>query len=303
MNLEIDPKQIDINIHPTKTEIKFEDEKSIYAILRSAVKRALGQYNIAPTLDFNTEPSLVIPIGNSDRAVKEPTIRVNTNYNPFDTDSKDEISQSHKIYQNNFPEEVQKEITLDSDFESAYYFQIEGTYITSQTKNGLMIVHQQRAHQRILYEYFKQNENVKISSQKLLFPETISLSKKDISEISDIKTELDNVGFEIDIKEDCIEIHAIPQQCENENLQKLFDEILKEQEVGNSDLKEKFSLKLCKTLSNSLSIKSGKKLTQEEMKLLVVELLKCDTPSISPFGLNTYFNVKTEEINKKFNKC
>ena len=79
------------------------------------------------------------------------------NYNPFDSDSKEAISQSHKIYQNNFPEEVQKEITLDSNFESAYYFQIEGTYIISQTENGLIIVHQQRAHQRILYEYFKQN--------------------------------------------------------------------------------------------------------------------------------------------------
>ena len=235
--------------------------------------------------------------------VKEPKIRVDTNYNPFNTDSKEAISQSHKIYQNNFPEEVQKEITLDSNFESAYYFQIEGTYISSQTENGLIIVHQQRAHQRILYEYFKQNKNVKISSQKLLFPEKISLSKKDVSEIEDIKTELDNIGFEINIKEDCIEIHAIPQQCENENLQKLFDEILKEQEVENSDLKDTFSLKLCKTLSNSLSIKSGKKLTQEEMRLLVIELLKCDTPSISPSGLNTYFNVKTEEINKKFNKC
>ena len=302
LNLEIDPKQIDINIHPTKTEIKFEDEKSIYAILRSAVKRALGQYNIAPTLDFNTEPSLVIPIGNSDRAVKEPTIRVNTNYNPFDTDSKEKISQSHQIYQNNFQEEVQKEITLDSDFESAYYFQIEGTYIISQIENGLMIVHQQRAHQRVLYDYLKQNKNVNVSSQKLLFPETISLSKKDISEISYMKTELDNVGFEINIKEDCIEIHAVPQQCEHENLQKLFDGILKEQEVENSDLKEEFNTKLCKTLSNSLSIKRGKKLTQEEMRLLIGELLKCETPSISPFGLNTYFNVKTEEINKKFNK-
>ena len=255
LHLEIDPKQIDINIHPTKTEIKFEDEKSIYAILRSAVKRALGQYNIAPTLDFNTEPSLVIPTGNTDRLVKEPKIRVDTNYNPFDTDSKDAISQSHKIYQNNFQEEIQREITLNTDFESDYYFQIDRNYITSQTKNGLMIVHQQRAHQRILYEYFKQNKKVKMSSQKLIFPEKISLSKKDISEIEDIKNELNNVGFEIDIKKDYVEIHAVPQQCENENLQKLFDEILKEQEVENSDLKDKFSSKLCKTLSNSLSIK------------------------------------------------
>ena len=302
LNLEINPKNIDVNIHPTKTEITFSDEQSIYAILRSAVKRSLGQYNIAPTLDFNTEPSLVIPTGNSDKLVKEPKIRVDTNYNPFDSDSKESISQSHKIYQNNSPEELQKKITLDSNFESAYYFQIEETYISSQTKNGLMIVHQQRAHQRILYEYFKQNKKVKMSSQKLIFPEKIYLSKKDISEIEDIKTELNNVGFEINIKENCVEIHAIPQQCENENLQKLFDEILKEKEVENSDLIENFSSKLCKTLSNSFSIKSRKRLTQEEMRLLIIELLKCDTPSISPFGLNTYFNIKIQDINKEFNK-
>ena len=141
------------------------------------------------------------------------------------------------------------------------------------------------------------------NSQKLIFPEEISLSKKEIAEISNIETELNNVGFKINIKKNGIEIHGIPQQCENENLQKIFDEILKEQETHDLELKEIFSSKLYKRLSHSLSIKSGKKLNQEEMKSLVFELLKCEIPSISPFGLNIYFNVKTEEINKKFNQC
>ena len=99
LNLNIDPKQLDINIHPTKTEIKFEDEQSIYAIIRSTIKKSLGQYNIAPTIDFNTEPAFVFPPNSENRNINEPTIKVNTNYNPFVSDTKEEIQKTREIYQ------------------------------------------------------------------------------------------------------------------------------------------------------------------------------------------------------------
>ena len=303
LNLEINPKNIDVNIHPTKTEITFSDEQSIYAILRASVKKSLGQYNIAPTLDFNKDPVFEIPVQNEKSVIKEPKIKIDKNYNPFETDSKEEIFESHKIYQNTLQKEFQSEIKLNLKPEPTDYYQINKTYIMSQSNMGLIIVDQERAHQRVLYENFMKNKNIKISSQKLLFPEKISLSKTDISEISNIKNELNNIGFEFNIQEDYIEIHATPKQCENENLEKLFFEILKEQEIENSSLKKKFKSRICKALSNSLSIKSEKKLTQEEMKSLVTELLKCEIPSMSPSGLNTYFNINIQDLNKKFNKC
>jgi len=301
LNLEIDPKQIDINIHPTKTEIKFEDEKSIYAILRSAVKRALGQYNIAPTLDFNTEPSFDIPLNRDRDIISEPKIRVNTSYNPFDNNTEKAI-QTNEIYQSNFQEEVQTEINLtETEVELNNFFQIENNFIVCQSSDGLIMVHQQRAHQRILYEYFKKNASEKLNSQKLLFSQEIALSKKECIEIAYIKTDLSNIGFEFEIFEESIEITSVPPQCTEENLQHLFEEILKENEVEQNNLKEKISSKISKTLAYSLSVKLGQKLSHQEMNLLVNELMKCEISSMSPYGKMTYFNITNNEINKKFN--
>ena len=302
LNLEINPNLIDINIHPTKTEIKFEDEKSIYAILRSAVKKSLGQYNIAPTLDFNTEPSFEIPIRNNTEVVSEPKIRVNTNYNPFDNEIENTESFSQTIYQKDFEENIQSEISL-SGSKYSNYSQLNNQFIVCHSKEGIIMVHQQRAHQRILYEYFKQNNSVKQDSQKLIFSQKISVTKKESSTILDMQEDLQNIGFEIEVLDESLEITAVPTHCTEENLQVLFEDILKDNEIAQKDLKEKIRSKLSKTIAKSLSIKTGQKLTEKEMNLLVANLMNCEIPSVSPYGLSTYFNITTMEINKKFNKC
>ena len=299
LNISIDPKKIDINIHPTKTEIKFEDEKSIYAILRSTVKRSLGKYNIAPTLDFNTEPSFEVPM-NYGKTISEPKIRVNTSYNPFENKQKGNLD-THNIYDSISSNDIQMEFKLNK---CNYYnfFQINNQYILCNGEEGLIIVHQQRAHHRILYEYFKQNSSKKLTSQKLIFPKKVFVSKKESIEIIEIKKELEDIGFQFEISKDSLEVNATPPQCTEENLQCLFEDILKSKNTENENLNEKIRNKISKSISYSLSIKTGQKLRPKEMEILITELMNCEIPSVSPNGLSTFLNITTSEIQKKFNK-
>ena len=298
INLSINPKQIDINIHPTKTEINFEDDKAIYAILISSVKRSLGKYNIAPTLDFNTEPSFEIPI-NHNKIIKEPKIRVDRNYNPFEN-KKGEILNTQKLYENILKEDVNSEIKL---FETEFYnfFQINNQFIICQGDEGLIIVHQERAHHRILFEYFKQKKSKKIPSQKLIFPKHIFISKQQSIEINLLKKEFSEMGFDLKVNEESIEINAIPSQCREENLQNIVEDILNNLDIEDENIDEKIKNKLNKNVSYSLCLKTGQKLTTEEMKVLVNELMNCEISSVSPNGSSTFINLNLNDINKKFN--
>ena len=298
INLSINPKQIDINIHPTKTEINFEDDKAIYAILISSVKRSLGKYNIAPTLDFNTEPSFEIPI-NHNKIIKEPKIRVDRNYNPFEN-KKEEIINTQKLYENILKEDVNSEIKL---FEMEFYnfFQINNQFIICQGDEGLIIVHQERAHHRILFEYFKQKKSKKIPSQKLIFPKHIFISKQQSIEINLLKKEFSEMGFDLKVNEESIEINGIPSQCREENLQNIVEDILNNLDIEDENIDEKIKNKLNKNVSYSLCLKTGQKLTTEEMKVLVNELMNCEVSSVSPNGSSTFINLNLNDINKKFN--
>ena len=298
INLSINPKQIDINIHPTKTEINFEDDKAIYAILISSVKRSLGKYNIAPTLDFNTEPSFEIPI-NHNKIIKEPKIRVDKNYNPFEN-KKEKILNSQKLYENILKENVNSEIKL---FEMEFYnfFQINNQFIICQGDEGLIIVHQERAHHRILFEYFKQKKSKKIPSQKLIFPKHIFISKQQSIEINLLKKEFSEMGFDLKVNEESIEVNGIPSQCREENLQNIVEDILNNLDIEDENIDEKIKNKLNKNVSYSLCLKTGQKLTTEEMKVLVNELMNCEISSVSPNGSSTFINLNLNDINKKFN--
>ena len=298
INLSINPKQIDINIHPTKTEINFEDDKAIYAILISSVKRSLGKYNIAPTLDFNTEPSFEIPI-NHNKIIKEPKIRVDRNYNPFEN-KKEEILNSQKLYENILKEDVNSEIKL---FETEFYnfFQINNQFIICQGDEGLIIVHQERAHHRILFEYFKQKKSKKIPSQKLIFPKHIFISKQQSIEVNLLKKEFSEMGFDLKVNEESIEINGIPSQCREDNLQNIVEDILNNLDIEDENIDEKIKNKLNKNVSYSLCLKTGQKLTTEEMKVLVNELMNCEISSVSPNGSSTFINLNLNDINKKFN--
>ena len=301
IHLKINPSEIDINIHPTKTEIKFENEKEIYAILRSTIKKSLGQYNIAPSIDFNTEPAFDIS-SSKPISISEPKININPNYNPFEKDSKEIISATNHLYKDISKEFHQEEMKMNKSISEDHnsFFQINNQYIVTKIKDGLIIINQQRAHQRILYESYLDRDAIKLDSQKLAFEKSIDLSKKDIIIITEIKKELHELGFEFKIENDKINISSIPNKCIQEDIQNLFEEIIENYKINNEDFKKSIIKKTYQILSKNAGIKSGRRLNQTEMSRLTSDLMKCSMPHISPYGLITYFNIKNEDIIKKF---
>lgn len=297
IKLQIEPTLIDINIHPTKTEIKFEDEKAIYAIIRSTVKRSLGVYNIAPSLDFSQELSFNTSYSET-TTIKEPQIKVNDSYNPFKTESgliasNQMTAKQSEIY--SFNEE------LASDKTTSYAIQIGKQFIAFPSNEGLLLIHQTRAHRRILFEYFN---NLLINnqgqSQQLLFPKILSFNNSDLILIMNLKASLSSVGFSFDkIDEKCVSVTGIPPECKEENLQFVIEHLI-EQHKNNEDLQTDQNKILAISLSNSLSINNKKGLSKEEMISLKTELLKCENPTICPIGNRTIINLKNTDLENYF---
>lgn len=297
--LDIDPKLIDINIHPTKTEIKFEDERSIYAIIRSAVKHSLGKYNVAPTIDFNQETSFDIPVMEKGKAYTQPKVKVDTNFNPFEKEKPTEIFLWEDIVEK---ANIQQEIEVDwtQEVQEKQLLQIKNQFILLEGKGELLIIHQQRAHERVLFEYYQDLlENKKVESQQLAFPFNITFSNSDYLLITQIEESLHNLGFSFKLKDNSIEINGIPPECTKENLEAIFEEIL-EQEKNDDKLEIAVKEKIAKVLAKNIAIKKGMKIEQKEMKVLVSNLFACNLPSICPSGNPTIINLALNDITKHF---
>ena len=299
--LDIDPKLIDINIHPTKTEIKFQDEKLIYAIIRSAVRHSLGKYNLAPTIDFNQEISFDI-LPEKGKVYKQPVIKIDRHFNPFEKEKptesfslKDVIEKKETTSQQNL------EVEWKTELDNKKFIQIGNQFIVFEGENGLNILHQHRAHQRVLFEYYqKVFENGETESQQLAFTQILSFSNTDFLLLKQIKKTLRNLGFGFDLKEENqIEITGIPTECKNEDLENIFDEIL-QQEKNNEKLKVSTKERIAKVLAKSLAIKSGKKLEIQEINLLVNNLFACNLPTVCPNGNPAIINIAFNDISKYF---
>ncbi len=297
INLSIDPKLIDINIHPTKTEIKFEDENAIYAIIRATVKRSLGAYNIAPSLDFSQELSFDLDFSNKEpKTLRQPTIKVDSTYNPFE--KKSEYKLETVI------EKEWKQPTLSEEFDSKNELnklsQIGNHFIAVPNENGLLLIHQRRAHKRILFEYFKNIlSQQKGQSQQLLFPKEINLNNTELEFIVSMQKELNAVGFIFEFKDSTLVISGIPPECQEENLHGIIENLI-EQAKNSEQLNINQKDNLAKSLATSLAISEFKKLADEEMKSLKNELLKCKSPSVCPSGKRTMINLKTADLEKYF---
>lgn len=297
INLEINPKLIDINIHPTKTEIKFEDEQAVYAIIRSCIKKSLGVYNIAPTLDFSQELSFDTPLNMSKNVIlKQPQIKVDPSYNPFKETKEYTPKEQYNINEN---QELAAQFTIENNTNNI--MQIGNKYIASTNNEGMILLHQSRAHKRILFEYFSTMlANSKGQSQQLLFPKRINLNKKDITIIKLLRSDLLAVGFTFEIQEDDnILILGIPPECQEENLQSIIENLI-EQHKNNEQLQTTQNNALAISLALSLAISQQKKLSTEEMISLKIELEKCNTPSICPLGKATMINLRTTDLEKYF---
>ena len=297
INLNINPKLIDINIHPTKTEIKFEDENAIYAIIRATVKRSLGAYNIAPSLDFSQELSFDLDFSNKEpKTLRQPTIKVDSTYNPFEKKSEYKLDAAI--------EKEWKQPTLSEEFDSNNELnelsQIGNHFIAVPNENGLLLIHQRRAHKRILFEYFKNIlSQQKGQSQQLLFPKEINLNNTELEFIVSMQKELNAVGFIFEFKDSTLVISGIPPECQEENLHGIIENLI-EQAKNSEQLNINLKDNLAKSLATSLAISEFKKLADEEMKSLKNELLKCKSPSVCPSGKRTMINLKTADLEKYF---
>ena len=294
--LIIDPSKIDINIHPTKTEVKFEDEKAIYSIIHACIKKSLAQYNIAPSIDFDIETAFEIPSFKEGNVISEPKIKLDKNYNPFEVKENPKESLSFLSDLDGLQTEIDN---LKADKNKYNLFQIKKTYLIAESNEGIVIINQERAHNRIIYERFINYNQLSHMSQKLLFPSKFDLTSNESFLLSEMRKELLNLGFEISINKNQLEVISVPLECVNENIEELFKTIL----LINEDMEsidENINHNICKAMANKLCIKNGRELKIEEMNDIFNKLMKCDNSSIDPNGNTTFINLGLKEIIKKF---
>jgi len=333
--LTVDPDKIDINIHPTKTEVKFVDEKSIYAILRSSVKRGIGKYSASPSLDFDQEMSVNISAPSLNKPLVTPEIKVDVNYNPFNTSTDTGAIGAGKTFSNTAKREkssnskewkdlyrITQEIhdfhpktentshqnqldvapSLDT-LEQKPVFQLWGKFLVSTIKSGLIIIDQKRAHERVLFEhYVAALAEASPSTQQSLFPEEIQLNSSDGALISSMLGSLKDVGFDIEQRSSAVFIiNGIPAELSGFEGIKILESFLEQFKHSLNDKDLGQSEKVALSLARSSNISYGRKLGNEEMQELIGQLFSCEVPYYTATGKTIIQTITREELENKFN--
>ncbi len=331
--IEIDPSKIDINVHPTKTEIKYQDEKAIYAIIRSAVKRSLGKYNITPVLDFNQETAFERMITKQEtQDIRQPVIAFNPDFNPF-VSSKNhdlkfpfhrnehqavpsnwetlyEIAKEQPPSQSSFNIEEKRKVSLeDQQIESIserQVFQLHQRYLISQIKSGFMLIDQQAAHERVLYERFlAQLENHKGLSQQSLFPQTVTLNTTDYALVTELLPDFHALGFQIrEFGKNTLVIEGVPADLTEQNdLAAMLEQLIEGFKNNHTILKLDKRDNLARTLAKNSALKAGVKLSIEEMNNLIDQLFACAMPNAAISGKQQVIvTISLVELTEKFLK-
>jgi DNA mismatch repair protein MutL len=309
---DLAPDTIDINIHPTKTEVKFENEQSLFAILRSAVKHSLGMFQVTPTLDFDRDPNLDVPYQQVDQSAVSPKIELDRSFNPFSNQAPQSFSsklspQWESLYQEvgsteSTPISLLSNEELEQSMGEQKIFQLMNRYVVSSTGAALLLIDQQRAHERILYEFFLANvTHANSASQQLLFPLQIPLSALQVGLFDDYQSLLVTVGFHLgEQKNGSVEVLGIPSVCSENMAVKVFEDLFTA--IENDQPQDTFTQTdvLVKSLVKTLSIKRGKVLKVEEQQKLVNDLFACKEAQLSPFNRQIFVSLTKEELEKKF---
>ena len=324
LNLSVDPKTIDINIHPTKTEVKFDDEPTIYALLRAAVKHSLGQFSVAPILDFQRDASMDTPYFQSNEQVSIPKVEVDPNFNPFSKSSLNTPTTAKPVWealytglnsesienQNDFSEvqfesdELQSSIFDEDEGKKVQNtFQLQNKYIISTIKSGMVVIDQNRAHERILYEDFLKQITIKDTvCQQLMFPLELDFSIQELEVLQTIKVQLEQAGFVFDtLANKKAVISAIPVGLKENDVAKVFMQLIDDVQNEVPDFNFSTSDLLAKTFAKSLAIKNGKKLNIKDQEFIVNSLFACKEPAISLGKKAIFTTIETSEIESKFN--
>ncbi|UII27427.1 DNA mismatch repair endonuclease MutL [Fulvivirga maritima] len=332
--IELDPVHVDINVHPTKTEIKFDDERTIYTLVRAAVKQALATHNITPTIDFQADINLGTKLsGGMDLTRERETIK-DKNYTQFrntespqqksnrdnweklfdqehlgKTPSMTSMPNRHEPEENltiTFGSKVNAETPVEAENEERgkAMFQLHNKYILIQVKSGLMLVDQQAAHERILFEkYINHLKNNTGASQQSLFPQTVSLNPGDYSLVMDMQEEMSALGFKIEPfgKNDII-IKGLPADIGNANEKEIFEGLIDQFKRNKSELSIPRNENLARALARRTAIKRGARLNEEEMSGLVDQLFACSNPNYAANGQTTFHILDLNRIENFFNR-
>ena len=295
--INIDPLKIDVNVHPNKTEIKFDDDQSLYSIINSAVKHCLGIYQISPVLDFEKDSSMDISYNQINTDPKIPSIEVDSEFNPF------KIFNEEDFIKKDSSLELSESISYANEDNklSSKIFQIFNKYIVSTSTSSLIIINQNLAHQRILYEDFlKSIFESSSESQKLVFPIEITLTKSQLILFKKITTEFDSLGFVYDLSNTLLSISSVPTQLINNSIEEIIEDILDDENIFDKSKNFSYSDFFAKKLSKSSSIKTGQSLNSNEQEFLVNQLFSCKEPNLSPDNKQIFITLNKNDIENRF---
>ena len=302
---ESDPSRIDVNIHPSKTEVKFEDERSIWQILLASVKEAIGKHNLSPSLDFNKEGIIDIPILKEGTEIRVPEIETNPSYNPFEGEKSGSSGNGKSAYLDDRMEGWEKlfEPIPGSEIPNNKYLQIKNKYILSPVKSGLMVIDQRRAHERILYERIRQSaEQNRPLSQQSLFPETILLNPADYQVCLEMIKELEKVGFDIrDSGNNSVVVHGIPSEMAGNATGSMLELMIEQYKVLQGDLDTGIIDRVARATARSSAIEYGRQLNGVEMQEIVDQLFACSEPNYTPSGKLIVKIMEVSELDNQFN--
>ena len=328
LRFNVDPQSIDVNIHPTKTEIKFEDEMPIWQILAAGVKETLGRFSEVPSIDFDTQDAPTIPAYSSNVEVHRPEIDVDTAYNPFKSQGSSQprqhaasVSNWDELYANferkkrESTDEQQASLPFEEEPAVAdvsvpapaanvqtAYLQLKGRYILSPAKSGLMVIDQHRAHVRILFDrYIGRIHSGSMSSQTILFPEVLHLSPAQAVTLEGLLPEMEKMGFVLSrMSGNDWAVNAIPAGLDGVDAAAMVQQIIESVENGGMPLKKRILEHLALTVARSAAIPAGRTLMQEEMDLIVADLLRLPEPNYTPDGKTIIQMIPIDHIAKMF---
>lgn len=322
--LQVDPNTIDVNIHPTKTEIKFEDERTLWQIIHAAVKESLGKFSVVPTIDFETQQVIDIPFFPKSAPVNPPEIDIDSAFNPFDAErpTKSGISAAYQkpstkgwehLYQANRGNEFESPTPITQTFRSkgfdgveevtsSRFFQFKDRYILTSVKSGLMVIDQKYAHERILYEqYLGVLSSGQCVAQKELFPQAIELNSGDYNLLMQSHEDLSTLGIEVSsLGHNSISINSLPASIKISDPVKLIEDILVSLKEEQTNPQDDTHQKLAASMAKAASIGYFKTLSAIEMQDLVDKLFACQHPNLSPNGKVILTIISLDELEKRF---